>query len=421
MEKRKAVEKKKSVNKNTGIDRNTYSKNSNDKLKDVGGRSEKILKVKSRCSVARKCGGCQWIDVAYEEQLDRKKKETAKLLKPYVKLESIIGMEKPEYYRNKVNAAFTHEKGKPLSGVYKDGVIIPVENCLIENEKAGEILQSIRKLLPSFKIKTFDEGTGYGLLRHVMVRIGNTTGQIMVVLVLASPIMPSKNNFVKALLKLHPDITTIIVNSNNRRAGAMLGDKEQVIYGKGYIEDVLFGKTFKITSKSYYHVNPVQTQQLYKKAMEFAGLTGKEEVLDVYSGIGTMSMLAADAAKNIISVEQNKEAVKEAITNAKRNKISNIESYQNDPVKFIAQLVEQEKHIDTVFMEPPYAGNDEVFLNSLATLKPKKVIYLSCNPETLVKDMDYLTKKGYKAERAVAVDMAPFGGRVEVVCQLVRK
>lgn len=378
-------------------------------------------KAKSRCQVSKKCGGCQLIDVPYEEQLDRKKKETAKLLKSYVKLEGIIGMEKPEYYRNKVNAAFTHVKGKPLSGVYKDGVIIPVENCLIENEKAGEILQSIRKLLPSFKIKTFDESTGYGLLRHVMVRIGNTTGQIMVVLVLASPIMPSKNNFVKALLKLHPDITTIIVNSNNRRAGAMLGDKEQVIYGKGYIEDALLGKTFKITSKSFYHVNAVQTQQLYKKAMEYAGLTGKEEVLDVYSGIGTISMLAADSAKNIISVEQNKEAVKEAVTNAKINKISNIDFYQNDAVKFIAQLVEQEKHIDTVFMEPPYAGSDEVFLNSLAALKPKKIIYLSCNPETLIKDISFLTKKGYKAERAAAVDMAPFGGRVEVVCQFTRK
>ena len=201
-----------------------------------------IEKGKGRCRAFGECGGCQMLHLPYQEQLTLKEKETAKLLKPYVRLEGIIGMEQPERYRNKVNAAFTHDRqGKPLSGVYKEGThyIIPIEECVLENEKADAIIASIRSLLPSFKIKTFDEDTGYGLLRHVMVRVAHATGQIMVVLVLGSPILPSKNNFVKALLKLHPDITTIVINVNEKKTSMVLGDNGQVIYGKGYIEDVL--------------------------------------------------------------------------------------------------------------------------------------------------------------------------------------
>ncbi len=377
-----------------------------------------------RCKVSRECGGCQMIDVPYPEQLIRKHKETETLLKPFVKLEGIIGMDEPEHYRNKVNAAFTHDrKGKPLSGVFKEGThyIIPVEECLLENKKADEIIGSIRELLPSFKIKTYDEDTGYGLLRHVMVRVGYTSGQIMVVLVLASPIMPSKNNFVKALLKLHPDITTIVINVNDRKTSMVLGDKEQVIYGKGYIEDSLNGKSFKISPKSFYQINSVQTQKLYGKAIEYAGLTGKETILDAYCGIGTIGIMAADKAKQVIGVELNKDAVKDAVINAKQNQISNIQFYQKDAGEFMVQLAEQGTQIDTVFMDPPRAGSDEVFLNSLVALKPKKVVYVSCNPETLARDLEYLVKKGYRGVKGVAVDMFPFTSHVETVISLHRK
>lgn len=379
---------------------------------------------KSRCRAFGECGGCQMLDMPYEQQLVVKQQETAKLLRPYVKLEGIIGMENPEHYRNKVNAAFTHDReGKPLSGVYKEGThyIIPIEECILENKKADEIIGSIRELLPSFKIKTYDEDTGYGLLRHVMVRVGHTTGQIMVVLVLSSPILPSKNNFVKALLKKHPDITTVVINVNDRKTSMVLGDKEQVIYGKGYIEDVLCGVTFKISPKSFYQVNSVQTEKLYRKAIEYAGLTGTEKVLDAYCGIGTIGMIAAENTKQVIGVELNKDAVKDAIVNAKRNKISNIEFYQKDAGEFMVQLAAQGEQIDTVFMDPPRAGSDEVFLNSLVTLKPKKVVYVSCNPETLARDLGYLVKKGYKVVKGVCCDMFPFTGHVETVCLLSRK
>ena len=378
---------------------------------------------KGRCRAFGECGGCQMLHLPYQEQLTFKEKETAKLLKPYVRLEGIIGMEQPERYRNKVNAAFTHDRqGKPLSGVYKEGThyIIPIEECVLENEKADAIIASIRSLLPSFKIKTFDEDTGYGLLRHVMVRVAHATGQIMVVLVLGSPILPSKNNFVKALLKLHPDITTIVINVNEKKTSMVLGDNGQVIYGKGYIEDVLCGIHFKISPKSFYQVNSVQTEKLYHKAMEYAGLTGRETVLDTYCGIGTIGLIAAGKARNVIGVELNGDAVKDAVANARRNKIKNVDFYQMDAGEFMVQMAEQGERVDTVFMDPPRTGSDEVFLDALVKLAPDKVVYISCSPETLARDLEYMTKRGYRAARGICVDMFPFCGHVET-CVLLSK
>ena len=380
-----------------------------------------IEKGKGRCRAFGECGGCQMLHLPYQEQLTLKEKETAKLLKPYVRLEGIIGMEQPERYRNKVNAAFTHDRqGKPLSGVYKEGThyIIPIEECVLENEKADAIIASIRSLLPSFKIKTFDEDTGYGLLRHVVVRVAHATGQIMVVLVLGSPILPSKNNFVKALLKLHPDITTIVINVNEKKTSMVLGDNGQVIYGKGYIEDVLCGIHFKISPKSFYQVNSVQTEKLYHKAMEYAGLTGRETVLDTYCGIGTIGLIAAGKARNVIGVELNGDAVKDAVANARRNKIKNVDFYQMDAGEFMVQMAEQGERVDTVFMDPPRTGSDEVFLDALVKLAPDKVVYISCSPETLARDLEYMTKRGYRAVRGICVDMFPFCGHVETVVLL---
>ncbi len=383
-----------------------------------------IERGKGRCRAFGECGGCQMLHLPYQEQLTLKEKETAKLLKPYVRLEGIIGMEQPERYRNKVNAAFTHDRqGKPLSGVYKEGThyIIPIEECVLENEKADAIIASIRSLLPSFKIKTFDEDTGYGLLRHVMVRVAHATGQIMVVLVLGSPILPSKNNFVKALLKLHPDITTIVINVNEKKTSMVLGDNGQVIYGKGYIEDVLCGIHFKISPKSFYQVNSVQTEKLYHKAMEYAGLTGRETVLDTYCGIGTIGLIAAGKARNVIGVELNGDAVKDAVANARRNKIKNVDFYQMDAGEFMVQMAEQGERVDTVFMDPPRTGSDEVFLDALVKLAPDKVVYISCSPETLARDLEYMTKRGYRAARGICVDMFPFCGHVETVVLIQRK
>uniref|UniRef100_UPI004057A4F4 23S rRNA (uracil(1939)-C(5))-methyltransferase RlmD n=1 Tax=Acetatifactor sp. TaxID=1872090 RepID=UPI004057A4F4 len=378
-------------------------------------------KKKQICPVSKQCGGCKWIEKSYEEQLNAKSKQLSELLRPFCKTEAIIGMENPTHYRNKVHAVFGEDrKHNVISGIYeeKSHRIVPIDSCYIENEKADEIIVSIRGLLKSFKIRPYNEDTGYGLLRHVLVRTGHVTGQIMVVLVLSSPIMPSKNNFVKALLKVHPEITTIVVNVNNRKTSMVLGDKEQVIYGKGYIEDVLCGKRFRISAKSFYQVNPVQTEKLYNKALEVANLQGDEVVVDAYCGTGTIGMIAADKAGKVIGVELNSDAVRDARNNAKANGIRNIQFYQNDAGKFLVEMAEQQAKVDVVLMDPPRSGSDEAFLSSVVKMQPKKVVYISCNPETLVRDLKYLTKKGYKVMRAVGVDMFPWTEHVECVIMM---
>ena len=227
----------------------------------------------------------------------------------------------------------------------------------------------------------------------------------MVVLVLGSPILPSKNNFVKALRKLHPEITTVVVNINDKQTSMVLGEKETVIYGKGYIEDTLCGCTFRISPKSF----------------AYAGLTGKEKVIDAYCGTGTIGLIAASQAKEVIGVELNRDAVKDAVINAKRNNIKNEQFYNADAGKFMVELSEQNKKVDVVFMDPPRAGSDEAFLSSVVKLAPKKVVYVSCNPETLARDLKYLTRHGYQAVECQPCDMFPFTKHVETVCLLSRK
>ena len=292
---------------------------------------------------------------------------------------------------------------------------------MIEDQKADEIIVTIRGLLKSFKIKTYDEDTQYGLLRHVLIRHGFSTGEIMVVLVTASPVFPSKNNFVKALRKVHPEITTVVQNINDRGTSMVLGTRDVVLYGKGFIEDKLCGCTFRISAQSFYQVNPVQTEILYQKAIEAAGLTGKETVLDAYCGIGTIGLIAASKAKQVTGVELNKEAVRDAIKNAKRNQTKNITFYCEDAGEFMLKMAAEDQQLDVVFMDPPRSGSSEVFLDCLAKLAPKKVVYVSCNPETLARDLRILKKKGYQMQETWPVDMFPFCDHIETVCLLSRK
>lgn len=374
------------------------------------------------CPVSGRCGGCQWIEKSYEEQLAEKARRFARLMAPFCRPEAVIGMEEPAHYRNKVHAVFGEDRRHNIiSGTYEAGShrIVPLDSCYIENEKADAIIVTVRELLRSFKIRPYNEDTGYGLLRHVLVRTGYVTGEIMVVLVLASPILPSKNNFVKALRERHPEITTIVLNVNQRGTSMVLGDREQVIYGKGYIEDVLCGKTFRISPKSFYQVNPAQTEKLYGKALEYAELSGKETVLDAYCGTGTIGIIASDRAGKVIGVELNADAVRDARMNARRNDVKNIRFYQNDAGKFLVGMAQAAgERVDVLLMDPPRSGSDEAFLGSVAQMQPKKVVYVSCNPETLVRDIKYLGRHGYRVRRAVGVDMFPFTDATEAVCLL---
>lgn len=374
-----------------------------------------------QCPVFKKCGGCQYLNLTYEEQLEKKKKELQRLLKGICPIHEVIGMENPWHYRNKVHAVFSHDrKGNPISGVYQENshIVLPVESCLIEDEKADEIIGTIRGMLKSFKIRTYDEDTGYGLLRHVLVKRGFATGEIMVVLVTASPVFPSRNNFVKALRQKHPEITTVIQNINGRDTSMVLGDREQVLYGKGYIEDVLCGCRFRISARSFYQVNPVQTEVLYSKAMEYAGLTGKETVVDAYCGIGTIGIVASRKAKQVIGVELNPDAVRDAVRNVRANKIDNIRFYQGDAGDFLQKMAANGEKADVVFMDPPRSGSTERFMAAAAAMGPKRIVYVSCGPDTLARDLKYLRKKGYRVEKGVGVDLFPWTGHCEVIVSL---
>lgn len=395
----------------------------NTKRKSVASDNKGKKYAEGTCPYRRDCGSCKIYEKSYKEHLKEKQKLVTELLSGYCPVKPIVGMEDPAHYRNKVHVVFDRDRrGNAISGVYEEGThrVVPIESCLIHNQKADEIIASIRGLLKSFKIKTYDEDTGYGLLRHVLIRTGYHSKEIMVVLVIGSPIFPSKNNFVKAIRQLHPEISTIIVNVNDKNTSMILGEKEHVIYGKGYIEDTLCEKVFRISPKSFYQVNPTQTEKLYRLAIDMAELKGKETILDAYCGIGTIGLIASDKASKVIGVELNKDAVADARVNAKRNETSNIQFYLKDAGEFMAQLAEQNETVDVVFMDPPRAGSDEKFLNSLAILKPAKVVYISCNPVTLQRDLEYLVKKGYKAEKAVPVDMFPWTGHVETCCLLYK-
>ena len=377
-----------------------------------------------RCPIAKRCGGCDYIGRDYAWSLGYKEMQVRKLLKPFVELSGIVGMDDPYHYRNKVHAAFAHvkdgKKERNVAGIYEEGThkVVPVTECLIEDKKADAIIQDILDMLRSFKIKVYDEDSDYGLLRHVLVRTARATGQIMVVLVLVSPILPGKNNFVKELVRRHPEITTILINVNDEKTSMVLGERETVIYGKGYIEDVLMGKKFRISAKSFYQINPVQTEKLYKKAIELANLTGRERVIDAYCGIGTIGICASGRAKEVIGVELNPDAVRDAVKNARANDVKNISFYKNDAGVFLSAMAEQREKAEVVFMDPPRSGSTKEFMDSAAAMSPGRIVYISCEPETLARDLAYLNEKGYRAREAWAFDMFPFTKNVEAVVLL---
>lgn len=384
-----------------------------------------VKSTKNRiCPVSRKCGGCQLMNLSYPEQLKFKQAKVVKLLGSFHRVNEIIGMDNPFHYRNKVQAAFGRTRsGEIISGVYQSSThnIVKTEKCLIEDKKADEIILTIRKLVKDFKLTVYDERKGNGFLRHVLVKRGFATNEIMVVLVTGTGVFPSKNNFIKALLDVHPEITTIVQNINNKFTSMVLGEKEIVLYGKGYIEDVLCGCTFRISPKSFYQINPIQTEILYGKAIDFAGISGKEKIIDAYCGIGTIGIVASKNAGEVIGCELNPDAIKDAKINAKINEIQNIKFVCADAGEFMLGMKEQGEKCDVLFMDPPRAGSDKKFLSCAVALSPEKIVYISCNPETQQRDLYYLIKNGYKVKKIQPVDMFPYTAHVETVVLLSKK
>ena len=370
-----------------------------------------------QCPYAARCGGCSMLSVPYEEQLKRKK-EWIQSLFPGQEVDDVLGMSDPIHYRHKVQASFRKEKGRVISGTYEEGShrLVNVDRCLIDDPVCDEIILDIRKLAQKFKLLIFDETNGTGVLRHVLVRRGFDSNEILVVLVTGSYDFPGKQNFQKELRKLHPEITTIVQNINGKFGSMILGEKTIPIYGTGTIFDSLLGASFRISARSFYQVNPKQTQVLYQTALEMADLQG-ETVLDAYCGTGTIGILAASKAKSVIGVELNKDAVKDAVFNAKKNQIENIQFAAGDAGEYLLAHDVPE----VVIMDPPRSGSSSEFLEAIVRSSPKKVVYISCNPVTLARDCRRLEDGGYSIRKITPVDLFPMTEHVETVVLLSRK
>ena len=369
-----------------------------------------------RCPAYKKCGGCQ-LDVTYKQQLSYKQRTVIKLLGRYCRVLPILGMEEPLHYRCKVSNAFGYSRGQVITGVWQSsaGKIAKIDNCALEDERAGRIVRTIASLLPSFKIKTYDERTRSGFLRFVTIRIGKQSGQILVALGTGSGAFPCKHDFVRALTEKCPEITTIVQNVSTDRLNLVLGTKETVLYGDGFITDSLCGCEFQISARSFFQINPTQTEKLYATAVDFAGLDGSETVIDAYAGVGTIGIIASKKAKSVLSVEQNSDAVKNAIENVNRNHADNVRVLCADAGEFMEELAARGESADVVFTDPPRAGCSRQFLHALLALSPKKIVYISCNPETLARDLYFLTKNGYEATKIQPVDMFPYTRHIEII------
>ena len=384
-------------------------------------------KEKQSCPAAARCGGCDLQGVEYKAQLSQKNRQLKKLLGGLAaQLHPIVGMDDPAHYRCKVNAAFgLDRKGRPVLGRYEKNShsIVQASSCMIEDEKADEIAQTIFSLLRSFRIRVYDEDSGFGFLRHVQIRRAFVTGQYMVTLVCTDPVFPSRQNFVKVLRGHHPEISTIILNINDRRTSMVLGERNITLYGRGFIEDELCGYTFRISPGSFYQVNPPQAQRLYETALRYADLTGQEHVLDAYCGTGTIGIIASGCAKQVTGVELNAEAVRDAVWNARRNKVENIRFVKMDATDYMNRLSSGIDKSgtpgpDVLILDPPRSGTTPRFIEAAARMAPEKIVYVSCSADTLARDLKLFCARGYRVREVQGFDLFPFTSHIETIVLL---
>lgn len=380
-------------------------------------------RVKPKCPVFSSCGGCQLQHMNYMAQL-RYKKHLLQSALGRVNVNDIEGMEQPYNYRYKIQAAFKiSKKGRVVTGIFEENshVLTPIDECCIQNSVANKILISIGEIMTKQHILPYDEDLDEGTMRYVLIRTGYVSKQVMVVLVCGSHIFPGRNNFVQELRKRHPEISTIVMNVNSRQTSVILGDQTRVLYGRGFIQDTLCDVRFQISPKSFYQVNPPQTQKLYQKAIELADIQPNDKILDTYCGIGTITLIASKYATKVIGVESNPEAIKDAIENARLNQIKNAYFINDDAGEFMMRAAREMESFDVVIMDPPRSGCSDQFLLALSTLKPKKIIYISCNPTTLGRDIQILSQAGYEREDVHGFDLFPQTYHVESVIKLVIK
>ena len=393
---------------------------------DVG----KIVKITSfsddritpKCPCATSCGGCSFQNLRYEKELEYKKTNALNTIYKIggfsFKDAPIYGMEEPYYYRNKIQVPFGYDRQKRLVyGFYKikSHEIVPIKECVIESIEHTKILKTIHELMLDMKIKAYNEDLETGTIRHVLIRVGKVSKEVMVVLVVKDARFPSRNNFVKALISKCPMITTIVLNENKRKTNVILGEKEETLYGPGFIYDYLLDVKFKISSKSFYQINHDQCEKLYSLGFDFAELKKSDVILDAYCGIGTIGLIASKKVKEVYGVEIVKEAIVDAKNNARINKITNCHYECKDASEYML-----DKKFDVVFVDPPRKGLDTKFINALVKNKPNKIVYISCDVGTFARDIAIL-KKLYKVEKISFVDMFPRTYHIETVCLLTLK
>ena len=391
-------------------------KSSEDRIEDVD------------CSTYKRCGGCNLRHMNYKKTLELKRDIVQNLVNKNLKInlnvKNTIGMEEPFNYRNKAQYPVgINKEGKIIVGVFANRTheVIETNGCIIQNKESEKIAKFICEFAYKNNISVYDENTGKGLLRHIVIKVGIQTNEMMCILVLNGKEIKNEEKLVKELTNNFPNIKTIVKNINSKNTNVILGKENITIYGNGYIYDKLGDYTFKISPLSFYQINPVQTEKLYNLALQKAELTGKEILLDLYCGIGTIGIFMAKNAKQVYGIEIVEEAIKDAKENCKINNIQNAKYYAGDTEKLLSDLIEKEKIIpDVVVVDPPRKGLDKNTIENIKNIKPKKVIYISCNPATLIRDLSYLEDK-YKIKEIQPVDMFPFTSHVECVSLLCHK
>lgn len=379
-----------------------------------------------KCKFQEQCGGCVYHGITYQEQLRKKTKKVQELISKLdrkIQVKETIGMDNPYYYRNKGKFAFGLDKEKkPVMGFFKEEThkIVPFENCIIQNDVINEVAKYAFELIKKYKISIYNENTQKGFLRHIIVKYGVVSYKIMIIFVTVDAKMYKRDEIIKELVNKFPNIKTIVQNINEKHTNAILGNKNYNLYGNGYIIDFLNGYKFKISPLSFYQVNPEQTQKLYNKAIELADLHGKEIVYDLYSGIGTISICVSKHAKMVYGIEVVTDAVKDARKNAQINNIKNVEFVSGKVEDVLPRLCKVWNKADVVIVDPPRSGLDIKALQTVKQIKPKKIVYISCNPETLAVDLQKLMKY-YDIKEVQPVDMFPFTKHVECVSVLELK
>ncbi|GEN83725.1 23S rRNA (uracil-C(5))-methyltransferase RlmCD [Sporosarcina luteola] len=384
-------------------------------------------RIEPPCHVFWECGGCQLQHLSYEAQLIQKQKQVRDVIDRIAKLPDVPvlpvkGMEDPWRYRNKSQIPFSERDRQVVSGFYKSRThhIVDTDVCIIQSEEADELMSTLKHEMQALGLDAYNEKTHRGMLRHLIVRKGKATGEIMVVLVTLKKKFPQKEAVIELIKRVVPEVTSIMQNVNGEKTNVIFGNETLPLYGKSFIIDNIGDIQFEISARSFYQVNPAQTEVLYKQALDYAQLTGDEMVIDAYCGIGTISLFLAQKAKEVYGVEIVPQAIEDAKRNAELNGITNANFEAGAAEDVIPRWYAEGKRFDVLVVDPPRKGCDEKLLQTILEYKPRRVVYVSCNPGTLARDLRILEDGGYRTKEVQPVDMFPQSSHVECVALMSR-